>query len=258
MARPEAVATWHLIQYMADPQRREPRNVGVALDTPEGWFLRFVGEDGHGKINGQRIRSHHLKKDVYETWVNYYRRKAAASAWQDVEKLHASRPGNFTSAVAGQLWEPQADWASMLSSLFTTLVEEEKQATPAEIFRDKIERVFELAQILPTRDIEVPGRWADQGEEVPIPFDFGYQNGQYHVMDGISVSRRQSVTDFKARMDAVIRAHQVSSCIAFYEESASDVEHLEATLRPLEVGAITIAVDDEYAAAESLADVMAH
>lgn len=258
MARPEAIATWHLIQYMADPRRREPRNVGIALDTPDGWFLRFVGEDTQGRISGQKIRSHHLKKDVYETWVRYYRRKAAESSWQDVEKLHASKPSNFTSAVAGQLFETEADWLATLSSLFTTLVEEEKQATPAEIFREKIERVFEIAQIVPSRDIEVPGRWADQAEEVPIPFDFGYQNGQYHVMDGVSVSRRQSITDFKARMDAVIRSHEVNSCIAFYEESAADSEHLEAILRPLEVGAITIPVDDEIAAAESLSDIMAH
>ena len=95
----DALASWHLIQYMTDPQRREPRNVGLAVETPEGWLLKFIAEDSDGHVSGQKLRSQRVKKDVYESWIKYYRRKAIEGKWDEVQQFHSRRPGNFTTAL---------------------------------------------------------------------------------------------------------------------------------------------------------------
>lgn len=252
----DAIASWHLIQYMADPRRREPRNIGIAVETPDGWLLKFIAEESDGRINGQKLRSQHVKKDVYESWIQYYRRKALAGNWDEVEHFHSRRPGNFTTALAGRTWEPERDWSAFVDRLYVSLIEEERPPQPMEIFRSKVDRVFDIAGIVPTREVLVPGKWSPSSEEVNIPFDFGYQNGQYHVMDAVTLGRRQSITDFKARLDAVERARVVKSCIAFYETPGLDEGQIDEALRPLEDGAHPIPVDDEEKAAEMLLELM--
>lgn len=250
---------WHLIKYMADPRRREPRNVGLALETPDGWLLKFLGEEKPGLINGQKIRSTHLQKDVYTSWVEYYRRKATLNRWTDVEHLNVNRPGNFFTELAGEIFETDESANQLLKRLYAELVEEPKKLSPSEIFHSKIRDVFELAQIEPEEHVRVPAKWSDSGENVSVEFDFGYQNGQFHVMDAVSISRMSSVLDFKARLDAVERAGNVRSFVALCSYSqVEDAERLEEILRPLERGARTIDVDETRDAAQTLVSIMGH
>lgn len=250
---------WHLIKYMADPRRREPRNVGLALETPNGWLLKFVGEEKAGLINGQKIRSIHLQKDVYTSWVEYYRRKAVSNRWNDVEQLNVNKPGNFFTELAGEIFETDETATALLQRLYSELVEEPKQLSPSERFHAKIRQVFELAQIEPQEHIRVPAKWTDSGEKVDVEFDFGYQNGQLHVMDAVSISRMTSVLDFKARLDAVERAGRIRSFVAFCSYSqVEDAGRLEEVLRPLEKGARTIDVDNTQNAADTLVSIMGH
>ena len=51
---------WHLIQYMPDMRRREPRNIGVAATDGEEWKVELFGVDSRtGLVNGRVLRRPH-------------------------------------------------------------------------------------------------------------------------------------------------------------------------------------------------------
>lgn len=250
-------ASWYLVKYMADPRRREPRNVGVLLRHRDQWLTRFAGEQD-GEIQARSVRSFGLDPEVYRTWVDYYRRKAAADAWEDVERLQRHRIANFYAEPAGMIVEDNRPAEALLDELFRQMVTAPKisEQKPNPLRAATVD-VLTRARVSYQEDVTVPARFSDAGKLTTVSFPLGYQNGQVHLMDMIPITGKAGMRsrELWARIRAASLAESAKSFLVFYSaaQATSSAQEEEALL-PLEETAITVDVDDRVTAAETVAD----
>lgn len=251
-------ANWYLIQYTHDLRRHEPRNVGVAVHGSDSWHFRFAGEDEKGIIHGKKLRARNLDRELFESWVKFYKRQAADGRWADVLNEQGRIGGNFRIAPGGIRLLDDDPWHTVADSLFHELVGGETEGNGHPSLKETVRTLLAQAAIVPEEGIQLDGRWSDTSRPVQIPFEFGYQNGRYHAMEPISHSRK-SVTDLKARIDAVNRAGKKPNFVVFYSSEMSGERSLsDDFLMPIEEDAFSVDVDDQARAVSDLQEMMLH
>lgn len=259
----ERGAPWYLIQYTADLARREPRNVGVMLRTDEGWLSRFYGFDGDA-LDGRRIRSLGLKKAPYEAWVSYFRRKTSEDAWADVERAQNRRRGNFAATQGGVIAGKPASWSQELDRIFAEVVAEPAKASlsggKGGELRRRAAEVLRTAGVVPEHRVTAPADFGT-GTHVEVIFDFGYVNGQKHLMDAVAVGGPSGVDRaqaFNARVNAAMKANAAKSFLSFYASDDIDASHESPILAALEGVAHTVDLADPKRAAATVSEIMNH
>lgn len=115
-------ATWYLVQYTADLRRHEPRNIGLALTDGAHWYLHFRGVDDLGRVDARQIRGWGISRETYQSWVDYFHRKALQGAWEEALTLQQRKPSNFSVVSGGMLLAEESDWELEAKQLFSELV----------------------------------------------------------------------------------------------------------------------------------------
>lgn len=247
-------ATWYLLQYTADLRKHEARNMGVLVDSPEGWHMRFTALRSDGKVDGRKLRAFHVDKHVYQSWVDYYSRRAMAGQWDEVEAYQRRRGGNFRVIKAGLHLRPEESWSVFTEVLFQELVHQPSGERNS--LEDRVRAILTKALVPAEEEVELPGKWRDDDEEVLIPFDFGVTREHYQVMELVA-AQPTSVLGLKARIDAVTRVDPQTELVAFVSHGAYKSESaLDKALRPLEAVAHAIDIDDEDRAADQLREIV--
>ncbi|MGM0930411.1 MAG: hypothetical protein ACQEXN_11965 [Actinomycetota bacterium] len=242
-------ARWYLIQYTHELRRHEPRNVGVAVEDPEGrWHLKFLGETQDSTIAGNRLRGLKLDKDLFTSWVQFLRRKAAAREWEDVLNFQAEKPTNISVRNAGIHLLEERDWESFTDQLFSEMVDDRQR--DANDLDAKIRRLLTRARVAPKERVRLLGKWKDDGIEQEITFDFAIPNSPEPQIMAKVAFQSSSVHAFKGRVDAVHRVAPRAKFVAFTSFQSQNEDKAEELLMPLEAGAHPIDVDAEDAPEE--------
>ena len=256
-----AGAVWFVIKFMSDLRRREPRNVGIALQTSEGLYLRFFGELPDGRIDGRRLRVLGAPADVYRSWVEYLQRKAWAGEWADVLDVKGRRPRPFFVETGGRLLGEVDDPRRALDDLYDEYVSLDSGSDRVEdSLKRAVRELFQELSITPEQNVSVRARWDDAHALTEVPFHLRYVNGQPHLMQRVrlnSGNAESGAREIWARMVAARKAGSAHSFVAFYSSSeCDDSERLDAVLAPLEAAAHTVNVDDGPEALKQLDALM--
>lgn len=263
-------AKWYLIRHVPDLRRREPHNVGLVLQTPDGWLTKFVGQTEEGTINGRNLPHRQIgSTEVYKTWVSYYQRKASDQAWSDVTRMQRRRTANYLAEEGGELLEDPPSWREALDQLFAELVAPPtseppaRQERPIEHLLGRVNAVFEAAHIVPEAQVRVDAQFAPHGHISKVPFRFKYVNGQAHLMDlgHEHVRTEQAAADareLRARVDAARLAGSARSFVTFYASSLLDSNAAEDILLPLEEISAAVDVDNHPEAVRTMQEITGH
>lgn len=262
--------TWYLVRHVPDLRRKEPRNVGVVLSSPDGWQSRFLGENDAGEIETKQLRPYRdINLDVYRSWISYFKRKASDDRWRDVERLQSKRRSNYYAELGGQEFDTQEPIESLLDRLYLDLVvppgTTADSGAPtagtnriADRLREGARRIFRATGVTPLENTQVSGKFGDRS--IPINFGFRYDNGQPHLMD-IAVHRQKiehaaaDARELSARMLAAREADVASSFLAFYSSTDFPADRLEEIIVPLEEVAHCIDISGEKEAEETFARI---
>lgn len=255
----KATATWHVIKYLPDIRRREPRNVGLVLATPDGWLTKFVGEAEDGEIKGNRIKGN-LDLEIYKTWVEYYRRKASQQRWDDVERLQRRRRENYFAETGGVIYDPEGkSWAGLLSTMFTELIQDHAEKTSLnkkEYLLEQARTALSIANIQVDEKVEVSARFGDRLSTVP--FEFRQAGGSYSLMDAVNINGQNPAAltrELRARIVAARAAKAAANFFTFFMGGEHTEDELDALLIPLEEESFPIDVTDSGNAADKLAEL---
>lgn len=248
--------TWYLLQYTADLRKHEPKNMGVLVEAPDGWHMRFAGLRPDGTLDARKLRAFQVDKGVYMSWVEYYQRRALKDRWGDVITYQQRRGGNFRVIKAGIHLKHEDNWELFTEVLFSDLVHQ--PTSGGHSILDTVEEILSKAMVSAQPEVEVPGKWnpADP-EPVMLHFDYGVDANSYHLLEIVS-SQQASILGLKAKIDAVTRVEPSTKLVTFLSFKTYKTERaLDAALRPLEAVARPIDVDEVDAAADHLREVLA-
>lgn len=261
-------AMWHLIQYIPNMRRKEPRNIGVAARVEGRWLLKLHAVDQYGRINGRALRSYGLSKDGYEAWVRYLRARILSGELDSLFRAQRKHPAEFR-IVPGGYTEIVGSPDELIAQLYADLVAREAAVSEpwTKLLRNRVERALTMAEILPEPEIDVPARWGDDPQtdsQDVVRFNYRYVNGQTHLMDRLqlhqnSVAHAKMVAnDFYARANAARAAGSAQHFIAFYSGEAVEEMNSSAMLTPMFKIATTVDVDSVSDAADRLLAIMRH
>ena len=240
-------ADWYLIQLTADLRRHEPRNIGVVLNVGEAWILRFRGVESNGKINGRHLRGIGISKTTYQSWVEYFTRKAKTGRWNEALSIPEKRPSNFSAIHAGTIVETEGDPRFLADRLFSEMVTVPEKPVQAPL--DLARHVFAEAQIEVHERILLPGRWEIDTPEVPIPFDFGLGSDNRITLEALSPTP-MAISHLRTRIDAIERVGSTTEIIAMLPMNRVDNDMVDDLLRPVEKHANVLNLDASNAATE--------
>jgi len=252
----------HALKYVSDQLSREPRNVGLIVshewDGRVELKARFVGQRANGSVQGRAL---HMPTDVYQRWVSYFVRKVQAAQWDDLRALARTRPTSFYLDHISVLTDDQP-LEMVLDRLYPDVVtvKSETSEGPRDDLKDQVERVLQSAGVFPERTPTVTGKIGD--DFVPVQFEYGYTNGQLHLMDrvqvhGPQVAVRKNAFDFAMRAQMAREAEAAQSFVAFVnlQDSAPAIEN---DLKVLDRWAHVIDVGDLPEALRTVTALMAH
>lgn len=116
----EAAAEYVICQYMPDPFRREPRNVGVIVKHGGQVLHRFAGESTSG-IDARRVRWIH-DSQAYRQWVRFWTKNCTQQDWK--ERLLSSGKRHYYVIDGGcLLGSEQHEAEKVVDYLFAVLVD---------------------------------------------------------------------------------------------------------------------------------------
>lgn len=201
-----------------------------------------------------------IPREPYEAWLDYYRRKAEEDDWEGVVRAQRRRPASFAASEGGQIAAAANGWQAELDRLYAELVTEPGQAGSAAAsvgakLREQVAVILGRADIAPQIRVSVEGRFGEQGRAVPIAFDFGFVNGQQHLIDALPLGGPRGIETalaFNARASAVLRAKTAKSFFAFYDSAAVTGGRREEILVALEGVANTVDLTDTDEAVETM------
>jgi hypothetical protein len=168
-------AEFLLAQYLRDPIRREPKNVGLFVIKDGRCAGKFLGED---TAAGERdLRTIRFAKEprIYRKWVEYWREELEAGADGLLARLAENNGGNYDVIPAGKVSDTNGDPAELICErLFPLLVAPGEPEPPTEAtesedkarseLRREITQEFKSLGILASvRNDQLPNPiWADQ------------------------------------------------------------------------------------------------
>lgn len=245
----------YALKHMADPLRREPRNVGVIVRRDGRIASRFLGENADGAVNG---RSVHVPSDIYQRWVDYYREQLRNKEDHAIERLRSKRPLEFyLDRVASDHQDESLDEA--LDRMFPQVVSVRATGSDADQFTERIDAIFAAVGVSPDRDIEVVGRV--EGENYPCEFEYQVQGSELWLMDKIALpasnlrSARRNANDFAFRAHAVSAASEKQRLAAFVDTSRRPAD-VDEVLMAVEKYASVVDIADERAAIDNVSEML--
>ena len=256
----ETNATWFLIKYVADLRRQEPRNIGLVLETPDGWITKFVGEAEDGEIKGNRLNGK-LDVELYRTWVQYFRRKAVTQQWEDVERMQHRRRSNYFSEKGGVIYDTEGKtWASLLESMYGELVQSKSERisrATREYLLIQARRALALANVPVEEKVEVQAKYGER--TTTVPFEFRHLNGKTRLMDAVNLSARNAdsrARELRARIEGVRHANIARDFFTFYLPGNHTPTEIDDILLPLEAQSEAIDVTNPDDAAVRVAELV--
>lgn len=152
-------AKYWIVQYVADPFRRETRNVGVIVQKDAACEARFFGEgETQGGFDNRTLRAFKHPK-VYRQWVRYWKRVISESGPALEQSLKMKAYGNFQILDGGFIDRTGADsLTSVCEYAYSMLVSEGRleEALRSEIssaeanvaLRDAVAKAFRELHLL--------------------------------------------------------------------------------------------------------------
>lgn len=199
------IARYWIAQYLREPIRMEPKNVGVIVRLGDAVAAKFVGETRPGEFDARKLRGF-PHPDVYRQWVEYWRRELDRNG---PEGLSYSAP-NYRTVEGGEVSGIDATDSidDVLNYIYALLVSEggfteaidqaaEDAADNTAQFAREIEVEFMRLDILrdePSlfvrspvrRNMSLPGRTG-----VTYKPSFVQVNGRHYVMEPVDFTTRQ-------------------------------------------------------------------
>lgn len=116
-------AEYLIAQYVRNPMRHEPRNLGVIVTLGTECVARFVGEVADsGEIDGRRTKWV-ANPGVYRKWVKYWREQLRKGGENLAERLEQTNGDNYDVVRGGFVTDYENDNAIMIcDNLFELLV----------------------------------------------------------------------------------------------------------------------------------------
>lgn len=157
------MADFFIAQYLRDPIRREPKNVGIIVGENHDWAAQFLGESAAKEELDLRKIRWAAKPKIYQKWVRYWREEIATGGADLITRLAQANGGNYEVIRGGVVQHTQGDSAARIcEKLFPVVVgdltqanEELSDAIP-ELKRD-ITRAFKNLKILASQEFsDVP------------------------------------------------------------------------------------------------------
>ena len=146
-----------IAQYTSDLLRKEPRNVGIVVEAPDGVQARFLGEIEPGLIDGRKIQSFKAP-DVFRQWVDHWR--SALTSGAILDEL-AEDHGQYRMIRGGIMLETGGDSCGEIADfLFERLVVgdfstalalaegDEAHSPPSASLGDEVEEALERRHLL--------------------------------------------------------------------------------------------------------------
>lgn len=183
----QPVISIYLIQYLADPRRHEPRNVGVIVSDSRQVHHQLIDPAGTSHPRRYRDAAETIAQDeTYPAWLAYWRR-ALVRGPDGLEEILAKQRPTFPIIRAGQMiGDVPDDIAALARRYFDELVLPPIAPRPAEPERP-VDKVLQRAGVTASpnfhRDYEVPA----VGLPMPLQLKFSYAwvNGHVAVADQI-------------------------------------------------------------------------
>ncbi|MDV6032740.1 MAG: hypothetical protein F9B45_22170 [Phycisphaera sp. RhM] len=198
-----SAARFFICQYVRDPFRQEPRNVGVIVESPDGKAGRFWGDDegGSGSIDGRTLTVF-ADPDNYRNWVHFWRRAIDRDRPSLEETLTRANRQSFSVVNGGYVGDIQNDSPDQIANfLFKLLVgdhsfddaiessiEEKKSSGP---LAGEVSQEFRKLGLFDSRQFKYP-IFRDRdlfGKTKPHRFNFVQQNGTACPMEVFDFSR---------------------------------------------------------------------
>ncbi len=241
-------AEYLITQYLRNPVRREPRNVGIIVILGDSRSARFSGEvSDTGEIDGRSTKwvAH---PSVYRKWVKYWREQLRKDGDGLAERLAQTNGGNYDVIRGGFVTDYGNDSPQMIcENLFVRLVETDETA-PVSVGRaesdlDTSSRAFE-AQVattfrqlgimhghqLPTVRHPILHNVPVAGTRMNHTPQFCQYNGHLCVMESLnfSTSRRLPIkhhAGYMAKMfDDIANNNSAAERVAMIHVSREDME----------------------------------
>lgn len=157
-----AKAEYIIAQYMADPFRKEPRNIGVIVVKGDDRAARFVGETkGTTTIDGRAIRSM-PHPSIYRRWVRFWRSELESSEPDVLGRLTAPNGDNYNAIPGGQVTDTGHDAASEICNYLydllitprpdSALPEDAEVEAPSQALKRDVEQEFRKRLIMGSSD----------------------------------------------------------------------------------------------------------
>lgn len=240
-----------IAQYVEDVFRREPRNVGVFVESEGAVAARFFGAGEGDQIDGRKLRGRIEYPDVYRQWVDYWRSEIKCNSIASVLAASGSHyrvidGGCVDDVASGEL----ADVANYLYALLVSDggigealgITEEDQAVA--YLAAEVADAFKAANLMAGVDAVVqhpikhlaPITGKLNIEHKPA---FSQENGKLYVMETI---------DFTTKKKRNARDHAGWSAYMF-----GDIRDLRPTAEPIAIVRFTEADTGEEEVRNGLA-----
>jgi hypothetical protein len=260
-------AQFLVAKYMPDPKRREPRNIGVILWTPNRIGYRFLDEDDASFVDD---------KPTYERWMQFWShtidkddleirgQKTSVRDPQFVNNLLRTQQGNYILEEAGEMLDAirPRDVSAVVDQLFSELVSAKRESLgehlPDPLSQD-CERLFEETGLSDRPDFQVDHSYDIQIGPMTKPFKFHYAIGnngspsavfrKSKIHSDINVDGTAFICQWATLSQLVEKDRCVTLIRATADEEKSKVfgpriELLRQFSRVLNVGQLDTAADD--------------
>ncbi|WP_103062999.1 hypothetical protein [Actinomyces qiguomingii] len=162
----------YTVKHLADRVANEPRNVGVIAatghDPSSRVALRFLGIDLDGTVERKPLPG--VRRDVYISWVDYFRSKTQSGRWGDIARAHRRRPQDFYLEHVLTILDSD-DVERLADEYFPRLVKAAaKKQRASERMRQQVDDVFRELGLAPDRNVPIEAHVNDKSVRV----SFGY------------------------------------------------------------------------------------
>jgi hypothetical protein len=241
-------ARYWIAQYVSDPFRNEPRNIGVFVEANGALAIRFFAEGGPGQIDGRKLRAF-KSPEVYRQWINFWRAEIAAKPPASLVELSGS---HYRVIEGGGVDDIEADTADDVANyLYALLVSEggfsealalqgDVEEPAVALLADEVGDALKEEGLLSTNDIFVPHpvrRFVPIVGKINIQHRpaFVQENGHLYVIETV---------DFTIQRKKIARDHAGWSAYMF-----SDIHAARSETSPIAIVRFTEAdaADDEVA-----------
>lgn len=244
---------YFLVKYVPDPRRQEPRNVGVIVENSGEFAFHFAGKSADGdSLDGRRLKKYGISRELFSPWIEYIQDHLDAERFEDLLTYRERKPASVWVELAGheyvEIESPFAFSAHLFNELVATTTTDHDEPT----MQQRIESIFDRANVDFRRQLRLPGRFNPTSETVDLPFDYGVKGTEKVAFDFASTRGGMSVAlSLRSKIDAVKNISSDARFAIFYAQSGHE-EDLDDFLLPVEKQAISIDVDNPIEAVEAV------